>query len=104
MGKIVLVDSYAPTFEKCELRKPCIGDLKQATRLAGGGFDGEASPDQSIQVSLILIHLCAKFDGQKWPVEEIEKLGMDFFTEASAVWGIEVGKIVDQVPAAAPPV
>jgi hypothetical protein len=93
MGKIVLVESNAPTFEKCELRKPCIGDLKHATRLAGGGFDGEATADQQIQVSLILIHLCAKFDGQKWPVEEIEKLGVDFFTEASSVWGISVNAV-----------
>ncbi len=102
MGKIVLVDSYAPTFETCELRKPCIGDLKNATRLAGSGFDGDATADQQIQVSLILIHLCARFDGQKWPVEEIEKLGVDFFTEASSVWGISVSAAPVATAAASP--
>ena len=95
MGKIVLVESYSPTFETCELRKPTIGDLKHATRLAGGNFDGDQDPTQNLQVSLTLIHLCAKFDGQKWPIEEIEKLDVGFFTEVSAAWGINVAGAAD---------
>ena len=100
MGKIVLVNTHTPQFDVCELRKPTIGDLRQATRLAGGNFDGEADAETNLKVSLILIHLCAVFHGQKWAVEDIEKLDVGFFTEATAAWGINVAGTDPEKPTA----
>lgn len=88
MGKITIIEPNYPKFDECKITKPQISHLKAATRIASS-MSANGTPD-GLDVTLVVIQQCATFDGKKWEIEEIEKLGLDFFTEVSGGLGFEL--------------
>jgi len=64
------------------LRRSRIGDAITAERIArkhfGGGKDDYEPTVQ--EISIAKFSLIAKFNGEHWPIPDIEALGEDFFT------------------------
>lgn len=78
--KIVKIETQTLKFEQVEYETPTAKDFAVAEKIAGVSVGHK--------YNLALISRCCKFDGQKLPMEELEKLsGEDFLDLSLAVLG-----------------
>jgi hypothetical protein len=78
--KVTIIREKRNEINEVEIREPLYADIRRALETSGLGM-GDLSLAALPTLIAHLIHVCAKFDGQHMPIEEIEKMPVGFFFE-----------------------